>query len=106
MPLDPFAPGAHYERQFRAKEQAAALDVFAVLGLPADGPGLTQRGARQHFRKKVARHVFERGDVTSHTVGPLVPLWSHVNVAKNMLLDAATAAEFEHYKLLYGGGRC
>ena len=54
LPLDPFAPGAYYERQFRAKEEGAALDVFAVFGLPADNPVLTQRGARQHFRKQVA----------------------------------------------------
>ena len=99
--MDPFAPGAHYKRQFRAKEEGAALDVFAVLGLPADNPGLTQRGARQHYRKQVAKHVFEHGDATPPTAGPFVPLWIHVNVAKNMLLDRAALAEFEYYKLVW-----
>ena len=55
----------HYERQFRAKEGGAALDVFAVLGLPADNAGLTQYGARKHLIKRVARHVFERGAATA-----------------------------------------
>ena len=42
---------------------------------------------------------FERGEVPPPTVGPLVPLWIHVNVAKAMLLDDATPAEFEQQKL-------
>ena len=96
-PLDPLASSAHFERQLRAKEHAAALDVFAVLGLPADDPGLTQRGASQHYRRKVVRHVALRGGANAQapTSGPLVPLWSHVNVAKDMLLDDVTAAQFE-----------
>ena len=81
----------------RATEKGAALDVFAVLGLPADNAGLTQYGARQHLRKRVARHVAERG-AAPPTVGPWVPLWSHVNVAKAILLDEATPEQFEQQK--------
>lgn len=102
VPLDPSAPGAHFERQLRAKPNAVALDVFAVLGLPADDPGLTQRGARRHYRLQVARHVYERGETKSPTTDPLVPLWSHVNVAKGKLLDEVTAAEFEYLRELWG----
>ena len=95
-PLDPLTPGSYYEHQFRAQEGEAVLDVFAVHWLPANNAGLTQYGAHKHYLKRVARHVFERGDAASHTVGPLVPLWSHVNVAKKMLIDDATPEEFEH----------
>ena len=94
-PLDPLTPGSHYERQFRAQEGGAALDVFAVLGLPANNAGLTQYGARKHYLRRVTRHVLERDNAASPTVGPLVPLWSHVNVAKQTLLDDATPEQFE-----------
>ena len=56
-PFDPLTPGSHYEREFRAQEGGAALDVFAVLGLPANNAGPTQYGARKHYLKRVARHV-------------------------------------------------
>ena len=78
--LDPLAPGAHYERQYRARAEGVALDVFAVLGLPADNAGLTQHGAKQHFKKRVVHHVFERGEAGPRTSWPLVPLWVYVNV--------------------------
>lgn len=70
-----------------------------MLGLPAENAGLTQYGTLKHLKKRVAKHVFERGNATPLTVGPLLPLWSHVNVAKNMLLDDATPDEFEQQRL-------
>jgi len=88
-------PGSHYERQFRAQSGGKALDLFAVLGLPANIPALTQYGAYKHYVNRVSRHVFERGGGVAGTVGPLVPLWSHVNVAKQKLFDDITPERFE-----------
>ena len=94
-PLDKDAPGSTYERQFQAQSGGTALDLFAVLGLPANIPALTQYGAYRHYVTRVCRHVFERADGVAGTVGPLVPLWSHVNVAKQRLFDDITPERFE-----------
>ena len=68
-PLHPSAPGSHYERQLQAQERG------------------------------VAKHVPEQEDATPRTVGPLVPLRSHFDIAKKMLLDDCNPEHFEEYKV-------
>ena len=98
-PLHPSAPGSHYERQLQAQERGSALDVFAVLGMPANNNGFMHFGATRHYERRIVKHVPEQEDATPRTVGPLVPLRSHVDIAKKMLLDHCNPEDFEEYKV-------
>ena len=46
------APGAHFAAQF-SRDGEKGLDVFAIIGLHADGPILSAREVRSHMREDV-----------------------------------------------------
>lgn len=50
-------PGAHFKAQLLLGEDHS--DVFAVIAVPADGPILSPRALRSHFRTVVMPHVFD-----------------------------------------------
>ena len=87
------APGAHFAAQF-SQHGEEGLDVFAIVGLHADGPLLSAREVRSHMRTVVTKHVFERGDQAVGTVGPNVPTWAQVNQARTIIMDAMNAGTF------------
>ena len=60
---------------------------------------LTQYGAKPHFKRAV-KHLFERGEAGTLTIGPRVPLLKHLNVAKEILIgDEVSSRAFERLKL-------
>ena len=87
------APGAHFEAQFAANGESG-LDIFAIIGLRADGPNFSAREVRGHMRSVVMPHVFERGMQPARTVGPRVPTWQQVNQARDLIENAISANQF------------
>lgn len=97
--------GAYYIAQ---DQSTRGLDPFAVLGLHADSPGLTQAQVRLHVKAAV-KHVYERKGMVAEgvehvsipacgaTFGPRVPTWVHVNKAKELLL-AGNEPDFQRLR--------
>ena len=79
--------GAHFELQRR--KGTDELDVFAVIGLHADGHYLDLTRLRSHIIKTVIPHVFERrGEGTGvATSGAKVPTWEQVNAARDIFRE-------------------
>lgn len=92
------ADGSYFENQ-RSQNGVWGLNPWEVIGIhPAEtdpataSKPITVRGLRQHIRK-IMIHVYVRAGagIASNdasrgvTRGPRVPLWSHVNQAKDLL---------------------
>lgn len=97
--------GAYYTQQANSPN---GLDPFAVIGLRADSIGLTQRAVRMAARRAV-QHVYERqgGMVKGvsqtgcgFTAGVRVPLWQHVNLAREML-EKGNELDFQRLRALW-----
>ena len=84
--IDLTANGALFATQLENREHN--LDVFADIGLRADGPQLNHLNLGHHFRNVLLPHLFERqtaGD--ARTQGPEIPTWQQANVAKGILVN-------------------
>ena len=80
--VDPISNGALYAKQLQGGE--GNLDVFALLGLPADGPTLDLAAVLPHYRKVVIPCLFERGVTPAETQGPDIPTGQQENVAQRI----------------------
>ena len=70
--IDPNANGTYYSMQLRGGQDK--LDIFGVLGLPADGPELDISTLRSFFRTQLIKHVVIKIDPSgARSQGPEIP---------------------------------